>query len=465
MHRQGVVHRDLKPANILLDRDGTPKLSDFGLARLLDSDPDGVPLTDTGALLGTAHYMAPERLFERTADIGKAADIYSLGAILYETLTGRPPFSGPNKLQVLDKARSEKPIPPSRLKPGIPAWLEEVCLKCLEKDPSLRYATAQELADDLDRWLRNDCPPVTVRRATRRWRTVRRPVAIALGLAAALSLVAMRPNGTEPDSAETRIEADLSKGRAVSLIGTKGIPRWSRWITGENRGRLTTAEDGVACLQSWDTSLFELVPDPKSERYRIRAQIRHDTSETAGDVGLYFARTAIPLNGRPLHVFVELVFNAVRGDADLRARIPLAHQPSVGPVLNSVKLRGRLLADSVANPPKPHVDIHIGTIAGPKFRSLGMENGKWHNIEIEVSPDILEFSWNGESFGMRVDELQNRIDVALRPGDSSRPEEFPLDLHPRINLRGGLGLYLCAGVASFRSVSVEPLDENGNPLK
>ena len=132
-HRQGVVHRDLKPANVLLTPDGTPKVTDFGLAKQLDVESG---LTQTGSVLGTPSYMAPEQAEGKTREIGPAADVYALGAILYELLTGRPPFRGATVLETLQQVKTAEPVPPSRLVPGLPRDLETICLKCLQKDPA-----------------------------------------------------------------------------------------------------------------------------------------------------------------------------------------------------------------------------------------------------------------------------------------------------------------------------------------
>jgi serine/threonine-protein kinase len=192
-HEKGVIHRDLKPGNILLTLDGAPKITDFGLAKKLEEDSTA---TQTGTILGTPSYMAPEQADGRIEAIGPRSDVYSLGTILYELLTGRVPFKASSVLDTLEQVRTQEPIPPIQFSPSVPRDLETICLKCLSKSPDRRYQSAGELADDLTRYLEGK--PILARPVSapeRFWRWCRRNPRVAV-LSGVIMLAILAWGGT-----------------------------------------------------------------------------------------------------------------------------------------------------------------------------------------------------------------------------------------------------------------------------
>ena len=221
-HDAGIIHRDLKPANILFTADGTPKVADFGLARHFEGAPE---LTWSGARIGTPSYMAPEQVIGKPGSIGPAADIYALGALLYEVLTGRPPFRGETATDTQRQVVHDEPVLPSRLNSKVPRDLETICLKCLSKEPQRRYASAAALGDDLKRF--EEGRPIQARHvnwAQRLWRWCRRnPTAAAL-LATAVALVALAGGGgMSLVHQAAQHELDLRNGVSAALPQTVSL--------------------------------------------------------------------------------------------------------------------------------------------------------------------------------------------------------------------------------------------------
>jgi serine/threonine protein kinase len=233
-HERRILHRDLKPANVLLTGDGQPKIADFGLAKKLDGS---TAPTGPGAVLGTPSYMAPEQAGGKVTEVDRRADVYALGAVLYELVTGRPPFRAPTALETVLEVISKEAVPPRHMDLNIPRDLETICLKCLEKTPGKRYDSALQLAEDLERFLKGE--PIHARpvgRSERLWRWCRRnPVVAALSAVAGILLLAIaillttsagRPGSEKPDI-PTNIASSKPEGNGrppdnpVRLVGPR----------------------------------------------------------------------------------------------------------------------------------------------------------------------------------------------------------------------------------------------------
>ncbi|MCO5172221.1 MAG: protein kinase [Planctomycetes bacterium] len=327
-HCAGLLHRDVKPHNVLVARDGTPLLADFGLAK--DVGADGV--TVTGEVMGTPAYMAPEQACADHARVDRRADVYALGATLYEALAGRPPFVGASAINVLRQVIEDPPVPPSRLRPGLPRDLETICLTCLEKAPGARYDTAGALADDLSRWLRHE--PVSVRPpglAGRALRWARRRPGVAAAAALALLAVlgassaavrldrARRADVARRAAEAARAEADATSAREplVRLAATQraleAARRWRAEAPGSGdaeealvRAALAAGEAARlipvywAALQAYEAAA-EVRPDPEVTRSVVACRLlsEADGSRLAAQRDLALERCDEALAIRP----------------------------------------------------------------------------------------------------------------------------------------------------------------------
>ena len=283
-HERGIVHRDLKPSNVLVDAQGEPHVTDFGLAkRMLAPQPAGgssgnredAPLTVTGQVVGTPGYMSPEQA-AASRDVGPLSDIYSLGALLYFLLTGRAPFVGPTAAAILRQVEEQEPPAPRLLNPALPRDLETICLKCLAKEASRRYATAGELAADLGRFLGHE--PIRARPTTGRERAVRwarrNPVVASLTTLVGLLLItvavvsvfaARRQEQNRLAESGLRMEAETRLRQGERLINFMLGDLVDRL---EPVGRLDVLESAISQV---DQFYAQIPPDhlsPESQRHR-----------------------------------------------------------------------------------------------------------------------------------------------------------------------------------------------------
>jgi len=419
-HAAGIVHRDLKPANVLLGADGTPKVADFGLAKTLDSDSN----THTGAILGTPSYMPPEQAGGAKA-VGPAADVYSLGAILYELITGRPPFKGADFVSTIDQVRTHEPIAPRLLQLKLPRDVETIALKCLQKEPSKRYASATALAEDLQRFL--DGRPIAARPVgglERAWRWAKRAPAVAALLLLTFVLFAAgtavsvffavnaeterrKAVDREGEANDAKRDADA---RSAELLTEKEKADHLLYISQMNHAQFAANDLRTARLAEL---LENTRPDPGKKDYRnwewhyLQSQANSWNSEVhpkhaslpksnqpngfgGGIIGVPFVSTngtqLIVPGGRStaLGLLEGATFDAKTGEV-LRSR--LAPSESISPDgryfvdLKSVGVEGQLMRT------QPWVrDTHSGTSAKLPFELVGP-----HRIYVSENAKRLHF--------------------------------------------------------------------------
>jgi eukaryotic-like serine/threonine-protein kinase len=230
-HNQGILHRDLKPSNVLVDQDDRPRITDFGLAKRISGDS---ALTVSGAIVGTASYMPPEQASARGAGLSPASDVYSLGAMLYELVTGRPPFRAETPLETLRQVLDCVPVSPRALNPKLPRDLETICLKCLAKEPRQRYASAEDLAEELARFIRGEpiiARPVGPLTRLARW-AARHPIAAGLVATTAVLLMVVTTAAIfVARTLETRLRDEVLESNKYAARNVANTLRWQleRW--------------------------------------------------------------------------------------------------------------------------------------------------------------------------------------------------------------------------------------------
>jgi serine/threonine-protein kinase len=429
-HDRKILHRDLKPANVVLTADGTPKVTDFGLAKRLEAEPGP---TRSGQLLGTPSYMAPEQVHGK-APVSERTDVYGLGAVLYEMLTGRPPFRGANELDTLLQVERGRVARPRRHNRAADLRLESICLRCLERRPDRRYPSARALAEELKLWQRGRWPR-SHRLFARADRQVRRHPLLAALLLCCLAV----PNYLfaayllSPERALKRALADLRRGEPVTWVGATGDPLYSRPVLPYGHEITGRSEEGAFVFGSQTISFLELTPDPQHDHYVFSAEVQRQQIETEGDVGLYFLYSQHVLGSGPLkrHWYSVVSFNdSPDQDKDWTGLTVEHHfEPS------NNRQTGH--PESIPLPPSP---LRV-----------------WHKMAVEISPDEVQLRWDGgppsvvsrRNLEIARDDLYNELQLS------------PPAIKPPLAPRSPLGLYAFKGSAAFRHVTLKPAPPTG----
>jgi serine/threonine protein kinase len=456
-HERGIIHRDLKPGNILLDEQGEPVVSDFGLAKRLDVS---ATMTLPNQPIGTPAYMAPEQAHGDATTA--ASDIWALGVILYELLIGRRPFLGDGADEVKQRVLHADPLSPRRLRPDLPADLETIVLTCLAKEPARRYGSAAALADDLERWLRGD--PIRARPESpwqRLHRQFRRRVGMK-GVMLLLSGLLLMGAGAvgfwgifsyfSPQAREQRrqeqvlasLRNELAQGRSVTLVPPLGPPRWYRWLTEKDRPPLPNLQKWPLKLNAVQGPLLvELLPDPQRSSYRFSAEVQFYGETEGQEIGIYFAHEEL---ATPTGLEQCFALFRLRGEKNQKILAQLRLIGFYEQDVNEFTQRHEIIPSF-----KPPMNLFSNVVPPPAANS---EPAPWRRIEVRVTPDEVRALCDGFPMGdYAIADVQRRIPRMWR---ATHPDTFP---RPGFPPRGGLGLYVLGGPAYFRNVVVAPLPQ------
>jgi serine/threonine-protein kinase len=452
LHARGFIHRDLKPSNVLLTADGRPVVSDFGLikgptdseVRATDNGAHGSAETDetgarrshtvAGMILGTRRYMAPDQAAGLNHLAGAAWDVWALGVMLHELLTGQPPRSSAAPDRLLNPIEPDNP-PPTRIQPDLDPRLSRIIEKCLARDPADRYPNGSAVAADLKGWLN---------RRRRMWTRVAATSLLALVVVVTITAAMNRPQRPADPPAPTddreRILADIQQqlrdGKTVELIGETGMPRWYDVVAGDGSQPFVSDADGTMRVNADKITLIDMPPTGR-ERYRFEVQIQQQYMRRDPEFGIYAGRHRLPSTTvTDTDCCIRLVFN----------ENPLMQDHPVGPPRRWQVGAMYVTAKGGSGGHEFQQRPNLAQIVAPEDR--------WHTLAVEVRPDQMTWSFDGEA-AMPVmlplpPAVENRFIMNARLLSDARPAFSP---------SGGYGLFVHKGLAAFRNARVSSLDK------
>jgi serine/threonine protein kinase len=477
LHSKGFIHRDLKPHNILFVND-VPYVSDFGLAKEFgddsergsyDSGPMSAATVDsisqaetvdrhednrrlampTYGIVGTLPYMSPEQLLNRGEQISARTDIWALGVMLYELLTGHRPFEADDREILSELIKKEEPHPIQIGKSPADPELERIVRRCLAKNPNDRYASADLLERDLRRWLGESERPVE---ATNRpnW-FVRHPFVSIAGLltiaAAVFLIIHYWPRPAAADDRIAQAKQKLIEGQTATFIGEKWPTKLPLTvISGKDRAVIREGPDGSVTIEAFQPVLVQFFDDPGIDSYTFRVEIRYNGRDFGDRVGVYVGHQKFSTPDGDKHFFLPMTFNDHVRDPD--AAKGLKAPPTS---MQGVREVQAVLHESQAGAPGSFSPFTFQ--GGRRPFQTPKQNGEdeWHKLEVVARPNQWEFRFEGTpAVKVPVPIAKHVIDELQRWHKGAEP--FPLTL----NSRGGLGLFIFAGTASFRNAEIVP---------